>query len=189
MFLLVTGASGVGKSTVRGRIDGPLADHVECVELGHVAAIPNAPDEAWRQRAVAKVVDLAIDHQEHGRHLLLCGDPVPPAEVFAAPGISEVAGGAVLLLQVNAEEQARRLTERGDDSELLHHHLAFQALLQRTAAADVAVQEGWSYAEVAASAHDVGQVAGEVLRWVQRMIRVPAGGCGGLPGPAGGSVW
>jgi adenylate kinase family enzyme len=35
MFLLLTGASGAGKSTTRNLVADEIAGEVECVELGH----------------------------------------------------------------------------------------------------------------------------------------------------------
>jgi hypothetical protein len=67
----------------------------------------------------------AIDLQLWGRHLLLAGDPVAAAEVVAAPSATGLEGIAVCLLDLDSEAQAARLSARGDDPALLHHHQAF----------------------------------------------------------------
>src|SRR4051812_49599841 len=51
VLLLITGASGAGKSSVRTAIARELCPVVECVELRDVVAVPGAPTLAWRQRA------------------------------------------------------------------------------------------------------------------------------------------
>jgi len=84
MFFLVTGASGVGKSTVRKLIEPEFADVLEAAELGMLGSTPKWNIE-WRQRMVERTVRRALDAQREGKHLLLCGDPVPPGEVWAAP--------------------------------------------------------------------------------------------------------
>ena len=84
MMLLVTGASGVGKSTVRRLIAEELEPEVHAVELTQIAGPPTG-ERGWRQRAVEEVVQVALAEQQAGRHLLLVGDPVPPGEVLAAP--------------------------------------------------------------------------------------------------------
>ena len=84
MFFLVTGASGAGKSTVRRAIAPALEGRVDCVELGTLGITPEWSLE-WRQRTVEHVVQVALEAARHGRHFLLCGDPVPPGEVVAAP--------------------------------------------------------------------------------------------------------
>jgi energy-coupling factor transporter ATP-binding protein EcfA2 len=124
MMLLVTGASGVGKSTVRALIAEELAPEVRAVELTQIAGPPTY-ERGWRQRAVQQVVQVALAEQEAGRHLLLAGDPVPPVEVLAAPSADRLAGFAACLLDCGPEEQERRLRERGDPEDLLPHHLAF----------------------------------------------------------------
>ena len=67
MMLLVTGASGVGKSTVRALIAEELAPQVRAVELTQIAGPPTY-QRGWRQRAVEKVVQVALAEQESGRH-------------------------------------------------------------------------------------------------------------------------
>jgi hypothetical protein len=51
VFLLVTGASGAGKSSVRALIERELSPLVECVELGQIVDVPAIPTTAWRQPA------------------------------------------------------------------------------------------------------------------------------------------
>ncbi|MDA8368924.1 MAG: hypothetical protein M0026_03540 [Nocardiopsaceae bacterium] len=130
MFLLVTGASGVGKSTVRAAVADALNDRVEAVELWHVVPIPQQPDVEWRNRAVEAVVRRALELQEQGRHLMLSGDPVPPGELFAAPSADKLDGVAVCLLDCAPREQTARLAARGDDPAALAHHIAFAEWLR-----------------------------------------------------------
>jgi predicted kinase len=125
VFLLVTGASGAGKSTVRRLIARDLSPDVECVELGDVVEVPRRPTIAWRQEATEAVVQRALDLQQAGRHLLLSGDPVAASEVVAAPSADRLPAIAACLLNLDAETQALRLAERGDDPRLLIHHQAF----------------------------------------------------------------
>jgi energy-coupling factor transporter ATP-binding protein EcfA2 len=125
MFLLVTGASGSGKSTVRRLVTADLSPEVECVELHHVSSIPPLPTIAWRQQATEAAVQRAVELQAERRHLLLCGDPVAAGEVLAAPSAVELDGVAVCLLDLSPEAQADRLAGRGDDPALLGDHHAF----------------------------------------------------------------
>jgi ABC-type iron transport system FetAB ATPase subunit len=48
MFLLVTGASGAGKSTARLAVASVLSPDVECVELHDVIDVPAFPTLAHR---------------------------------------------------------------------------------------------------------------------------------------------
>lgn len=87
VFLLITGASGTGKSSARAAIAAELEPEVVCVELGDVVAIPAWPTLAWRQESTEAVARLALEHQAEGRHLLLSGDPAalfPDHVAFAA---------------------------------------------------------------------------------------------------------
>ncbi len=95
MFLLITGASGVGKSTVRGLIAADLPSAVEPVELHDVVGPERFPTLSWRQRSTEAVVRRAIALQAEGRHLLLAGDPVAAGEVIAAPSAREVLAWSV----------------------------------------------------------------------------------------------
>jgi energy-coupling factor transporter ATP-binding protein EcfA2 len=125
MFLLVTGASGAGKSTVRRAVARRLSPEVECVELYDVVAVTAVRGIVWRQRATEAVVQRALELQAQGRHLLLSGDPVAAGEVLAAPSAVGLDGVAACLLDVRPEAQAARLTHRGDNPSLLPHHQAF----------------------------------------------------------------
>lgn len=125
MFLLVTGASGAGKSTARRLIAEQLEPSVRCVELHDVVAMERVPTLAWRQRSTEAVVRLALELQVEGRHLLLAGDPVAAGEVVAAPSADQLDGVAVCLLDLNPNAQAARLSDRGDDPSLFVHHIAF----------------------------------------------------------------
>src|SRR3954447_13988149 len=115
VLLLITGASGAGKSSVRTAIARELCPVVECVELRDVVAVPVAPTLAWRQRATEAVVRRALELQRSGRHLLLSGDPVGAGEVVAAPSAPAPTRLAVGLLDLAPEVQASRLAARGDD--------------------------------------------------------------------------
>lgn len=148
MLLLVTGASGMGKSTVRTLVERDLGPAVECVELTHVLPLRSAPTLQWRQEATEVAVRLAVELQRAGRHLLLAGDPVPAAEVVAAPSADGLHSIGVVLLDASPEEQARRLEVRGDDPGLLHHHQAFADWMRRTATdplhlPQVITNDGW----------------------------------------------
>jgi hypothetical protein len=129
MFLLVSGASGAGKSTARRLVADELEPEVECVELHDVVPMPRVPTLAWRQRATEAVVCHALELQhKQGRHLLLAGDPVAAGEVLAAPSADRLDGIAVCLLDVDRDAQASRLAVRGDDPALLVHRVAFVGL-------------------------------------------------------------
>jgi hypothetical protein len=133
-FLLVSGASGTGKSSVRALVAPRLAPRVRCVELRDLAAIPAVPDIAWRQRTTECAVRQALELQAEGRHLLLAGDPVAPGELLAAPSADRLEATAICLLDCAPEAQGARLATRGDDPALLPRHVAFADWLRRHAA-------------------------------------------------------
>lgn len=133
VLLLVTGASGVGKSTVRALVAPELAPAVECVELLMLTPMPRAMTKVWRQQTAELAVRRAVELQESGRHLLLAGDPVPAIELVAAPSAPELDAIAVCLLDASPTAQAERLTERGDPAELLVHHQAFADWMRQQA--------------------------------------------------------
>lgn len=193
MFLLVTGASGAGKSTVRRLIAGDLSPGVECVELRDVAAVPAFPTIAWRQRATEAAVQRALELQGEGRHLLLSGDPVAAGEVVAAPSAVRLDGIAVCLLDVSRETQAARLGERGDNPALLGDHHAFADWMRAHAheprhMPHVLTTNGWDAMRwerwvdreagdgdwgahiVVTSRMSTEQVAAGVLRWCHRAL-------------------
>jgi hypothetical protein len=130
MFLLLTGASGVGKSTVRALVAEELTPEVRCVELGQIVPIPIAPDMAWRQQATEVAVRHALEEQRRGRHFLLAGDPVAPGELLAAPSAHRLDAIAVCLLDCQPDAQRRRLAERGDPPVYLEAHLGFAAWMR-----------------------------------------------------------
>lgn len=194
MLLLVTGASGAGKSTVRRGVAQSLSPDVECIELYDVAAVPAVPDLVWRQRATEAVVHRALELQAHGRHLLLSGDPVAAGEVVAAPSSVGLDGVAVCLLDVSPDVQAARLAHRGDDPSLLPHHQAFAEWMRGHArdpghmphvlsakgweamrwerCSELDRTDGsWSMEVLDTSPLAPAQVADEVLTWCRRVLR------------------
>jgi hypothetical protein len=149
MFLLVTGASGVGKTTVRTLLQPQLTPEVECLELRHLSANPGPHSLEWRQRTTELAVQRTVQLQREGRHLLLWGDPVAAVEVAAAPSAAHLDGLAVCLLDAQPEAQAERLTSRGDPAALLPHHHAFAAWMRGQAAdprhmLEVVTTGGWA---------------------------------------------
>ena len=147
MLLLITGASGMGKTTVRKMVEAQFADRLEAAELIEVAGPPEW-SLRWRHQAVEKAVQRAVQAQRHGKHFLLCGDPVPPAEVYAAPSADQLESIAVCLLDATEDSQRLRLTERGDDPALIPHHIAFAAWMRDHITnprhrLDVVRQGGW----------------------------------------------
>ena len=129
MFLLVSGASGVGKSTARLGAVPLLGSSVEAIELWHLGPIPAVPTIAWRQEMVELAVRRATALEADGRHLLMAGDPVPAGEVLAAPSAADI-DVAVCLLDADAESQSDRLRARHEPEELLARHLAFAAWMR-----------------------------------------------------------
>ena len=124
MFFLVTGASGVGKTTVRKLLEPQLAGQVAVCELATLGITPEW-SLRWRHQAVEHVVQLALQNQKSGKHFLLCGDPVPPGELYAAPSAGELAGIQVCLLDISPNKQIERLTQRGDAPHYFPAHVAF----------------------------------------------------------------
>ena len=130
MFLLVTGASGVGKSTVRRVLEAELADVLEIEELAVLGVKPEWRI-AWRHEMVERMMHRALSARRLGKHFMLCGDPVPPGEVVAVPSATELGPFAVCLLDASADVQRRRLAARGDDETLIPHHIAFAEWLRQ----------------------------------------------------------
>lgn len=124
MLLSLTGASGVGKSTVlevlRSR---DRADLVECVEFDSIGVPPDA-DTSWRHAALERWVSYAVSAQEAGRHLLLCGQ-VPMGELLAAPTSDRLDGIAVCVLHCSPAVRRERLRERGEHDDAIVHHVRF----------------------------------------------------------------
>jgi hypothetical protein len=201
MLLLVTGASGVGKSTARVHAMKLLDSTFEAVELAHLGAIPAVPTVRWRQQQVEVAVRRAGELARQGRHLLLAGDPIPAGEVLAAPSADEV-DVAVCLLDADAPSQSARLEERQDPPELRHLHLAFADWMRAHAVDPSYVPEavtndswegmrwdrwigrgpgpGWAMTVIDTSALSGERVGAAVVEWCRRAVR------GEVPTFAGG---
>lgn len=146
MLLVVTGASGAGKSTVRERVAERLG--IESTEIRTIRPDRPVRSTAARQEVGQQVVAQAVELDRHGRHLLFCGDPFPPGEVLACPSADQV-DIAVCHLHVSSEEQVRRLRERGEPEESLVHHVRFAEWMlahvrDPCVRPEVIVESGWS---------------------------------------------
>lgn len=124
MLLLVSGASGVGKTTARLHARKLLDASFEDAELYMLGPIPEQLTVAWRQQQVEAAVQRAIELEYDGRHLLFAGDPIPTGEMLAAPS-ADVIDVAVCLLDADYSSQSARLRARQDPPELCHQHFAF----------------------------------------------------------------
>jgi hypothetical protein len=162
VLLLITGASGMGKSSARGAVASELSPLVECVELGDLSSvsIETAMTRVWRQQTAEAAVRRAVELQTSGRHLLLAGDPVPAIEIVAAPSAPQLDAIAVCLLDADAEEQAARLEARGDHPTLIPHHQAFAEWMRRQASDPLHMP------------HVVSDQAWEEMRWdrIERLV-------------------
>ncbi|RYX81761.1 hypothetical protein EON83_22620 [bacterium] len=193
MLLLITGASCVGKSTVRRSIEAELAPQVESVELVSLVPIPAVPDVAWRQQTVEFAVQHALKLQEQGKHLLLAGDPVPPGELLAAPSAPLLNGIAVCLLDVRPEAQKARLAGRGEPENYWGQHLAFAEWMREHARnpqhLPIVVHQGaweemqwgrwkewqagdprWRFDEIDTTELDREEVAAAALQWCRSAL-------------------
>lgn len=129
MLLLVSGASGVGKTTARLHARHLLDDTYETAELFTLGPIPAVPTLAWRQEQVEAAVLRAIALEAEGRHLLFAGDPVPLGEALAAPSADRI-DIAACLLDIDEEVLLTRLARRDEPDELIPLHLGFVAWLR-----------------------------------------------------------
>jgi len=132
MLLLVSGASGVGKTTARLAAAPLLSKTVETAELFTLGPIPAVPTIAWRHQLVEVGVQKAIELDRVGQHLLFAGDPVPAGEVLAAPSADQI-DIAVCLLDADESAQTARLQARRDPPELLSRHVQFADWMRRHA--------------------------------------------------------
>lgn len=147
MVFLVTGASGAGKSTVRRLLEPRFTGRVESCELVDLGITPEWTLK-WRHQAVEQMVQRALHFQRIGRHFLLCGDPIPPGELYAVPSAGAVERIEVCLLDVAKPIQEQRLRARGDAVELLPHHVAFaewmrQHVRDHRHRPEVIIRNGW----------------------------------------------
>lgn len=147
MLLLISGVSGVGKSTARLRLRERLGDRFESHELCTLGPVPDVPTVAWRQQQAEVAVRRTLELEAEGRHVLLAGDPVPAGEVLAAPSADRI-DVAVCLLDVDEPSLHARLDGRADPPEWRHRHLAFADWLRRHATdpthlPDVVTTDAW----------------------------------------------
>ncbi|MER7014283.1 hypothetical protein ABT324_22905 [Saccharopolyspora sp. NPDC000359] len=134
MLLLVSGASGVGKTTARLHarhlFERRGLDTVyETAELFTLGPIPDVPTIAWRQQQVEVAVRRAIALEEEGKHLLFSGDPVPLGEALAAPSADRI-DIAACLLDLDDETHLARLERRAEPVELRPLHQGFAAWMR-----------------------------------------------------------
>lgn len=126
MLLLVTGASGVGKSMARVLASRLLEvshpGQLEGTEFFTLGPIPDIPTIAWRHEMTEVAVQRAIALETEGRHLLFGGDPIAAGEALAAPSADTI-DIAVLLLDADEAAHNARLDGRGDPGELQIRHL------------------------------------------------------------------
>lgn len=193
MLLLISGASGMGKSTVRERLASSLRTSIDAVELRDLGPVEDVT-VAWRQRMAEVAVRRAAAVAPSAGHVLLSGDPVAAGEVVAAPSAVDVGGIAVCLLDADPRSQAERLTRRGDPADLLPLHLGFAQWMRDHAADPIdrleVLTDGaakgmrwerlaaahdrparWHMRVIDTSAMTVDHVADAVHEWIEEALR------------------
>lgn len=173
MFLLITGASGVGTSTARRLVQDTFARVLDAAELADVHPRDGAPPARWAHEAVARTVEYALGAQRTRRHFLLGGDPVSPAEVLAAPSADALKGVAVCLLDASEDAHRRRLFLRGDAPEHMAEHVAHARWL-RAHAVDRQRPPRWSTQIIDTSELRDYEVATRVSAWIRSVIGLRA---------------
>lgn len=134
MLLLVSGASGVGKTTARLHAHRLLEQRsldscYETAELSTLGPVPDVPTVAWRQERVETAVQRAIALDTEGKHLLFAGDPIPLGEALAAPSADRI-DIAACLLDVDDETHRARLRRRDEPADLISLHQNFAAWMR-----------------------------------------------------------
>ncbi len=119
MLVVVTGASGSGKTTAYGALH-PLLEYpsAESDQLG----VPADADTAWRQRRIETWMQRVLAEPEGD--LVLFGGGAP-GEVLAAPSAIELDAIAICLLHCDRVTRRRRLLARGCPGDQSEDHLAF----------------------------------------------------------------
>jgi hypothetical protein len=187
VLLLVSGSSGVGKSTARRAIQDALSPSVESAELTYFTPLPAFPDLRWRQQTAELAAQRARELAAAGRHLLLAGDPVVAGEIVAVP-TAPMIDIAILLLDADEATQTERLRRRGDPDELLHRHVGFAAWMRRHAVdpwhlREVITEDSWEQMDwdrrpkepwqipILDTTHlSEAEVAAEVLGWARNAL-------------------
>lgn len=132
MLLVVSGASGAGKTTARFKAAPLLGPEFVPVEFWHFGPIPAVPTVLWRHQMIEEACRRAIDLEAEGKHLLVSGDPIPAGEALAAPSADQI-DIAVCLLDVSPEVQNARLDDRKDPMEWRAANLGFAAWMRHHA--------------------------------------------------------
>lgn len=132
---------------MRMKASAVLPDTFEAVELYHLDEPPAAPTLSWRQEVVELAAQRALELEEEGRHLLLCGDPVPAGEALAVPSAEDL-DIAVCLLHADESSQLERIREREEPPEIQEMHARFADWLLTHATdpsymTNVVQGEGW----------------------------------------------
>ena len=164
MFLLITGASGVGKTTVRRLVAGDFARVLDAAALADVTA-------ATGPEAVERAVQRALGTPR--RHFLLCGDPLAPSELLAAPSAGRLREVAVCLLDASEDAHRRRLFLRGDSPEQMARHVAHAAWLHAHIV-DRHRPARWHAHVIDTSELRDYEVAARVSAWLRRVIGLRA---------------
>jgi hypothetical protein len=110
VLFFVCGAGGAGKSACL-TVLRELVPKVVWWEFDDIG-VPERPDKRWRQRSMEAWVRQALEHQEEGRDVGLCGQAAF-GELLAAPSAERLDGVAACLLDVGDVERVDRLRRRG----------------------------------------------------------------------------
>ena len=192
MLLLVTGASGSGKSATLAAVAEKFrTESIACAEFDSIG-VPADADTEWRHGAVERWVQHAIGEQLQGRHLILFGQ-VPVGELLAAPSADRLDGIAACLLHCSPGNRRERLIARGKREDELADHLAFgrwfymhmtdptyqpEVIKVRTEvpmrwdrwSAWSAGDRRWSFEVIDTDAITPGQTADRVAGWIEATI-------------------
>lgn len=193
MLFLLFGSSAAGKTFVLDELRGRVA-HLALHDFDEIG-VPRGADTAWRHRANEQWVRRALEYQEEETDLLLAGQ-TPFGELLAAPSAPRLEAISACLIDCDDETRVARLQARGPEwfartAGDLQSYLHWAAWMREHAAdpswrTEVIRNEatedemswsrwsGWTAADprwrvrsIDTSALPVGQVATELVEWIE----------------------
>lgn len=117
---LITGTSGVGKSTLVEGLKQRLSAACFAVHDFDEGGVPANADAAWRQKRTAAWVKQAEANAQQGKSTVVCG-VIAPNEVICPASLST----HFCLLSASPELISSRLQSRGWSEALIHDNLVW----------------------------------------------------------------
>ncbi len=157
LIVFITGVSGVGKSSVVPKLR-ELMPSIAIHDFDEVV-VPEDVDVAWRLKTTDHWLKQAKENLLKGKSSIICGVS-RPEEVISSSEYNQTMNLRFGLIKISNSLIQERLTERGNDSELILANINWAEVLEK----EVKATKNHS---IINGEQELSAIANDIIQWIE----------------------